>query len=149
MYEFIIKKTIKDSENTKSRETRTAYGKLSGISGIISNLVLVTIKILIGLFSGSLAIIADAMNNLMDATSALITLIAFRIASTPRDERHPFGHQRSEQIGGVIISILIIVVGIQVLISALKEFINPHELTFSKTVIIALVIASVDRKSVV
>ena len=141
MYEFIIKKTIKDSENTKSRETRTAYGKLSGISGIISNLVLVTIKILIGLFSGSLAIIADAMNNLMDATSALITLIAFRIASTPRDERHPFGHQRSEQIGGVIISILIIVVGIQVLISALKEFINPHELTFSKTVIIALVIA--------
>lgn len=141
MYEFIIRKTIKDCNKTKSYEVRMAYGKLSGISGIISNAVLVTIKILVGLFSGSLAIIADAMNNLMDATSALITLIAFRLASTPSDERHPFGHQRSEQIAGVIISILMIVVGIQVLISSIKEFITPRELVFNKTVIIMLIVA--------
>ncbi len=141
MYNFIIKKTITDYENVTSHTVRTAYGKLSGISGIISNTVLVALKLAVGLISGSIAIIADAMNNLMDAASALITLFAFKYADAPRDEKHPFGHRRTEQIAGVIISVLIIVVGIQLFLKSAGSLIHPKKPEFNHIAVIILAAA--------
>ena len=99
---------IKDAENVKEPKVRDAYGRLAGIVGIISNLILSGMKVLIGTFSGSIAIVADGINNLADAGSSIVTLIGFKLASLPEDEEHPYGHARIEYIAGMIVSGIII-----------------------------------------
>lgn len=95
---FLFKKFIKNYEDVKNPEVRDSYGKLAGIVGIISNLLLCAMKMLVGFISGSIAIVADAVNNLADASSSIITLIGFKLASLPEDEEHPYGHARIEYI---------------------------------------------------
>ncbi len=111
MQKLLVKLFIKDYKNTNDTKVRSKYGTLSGIVGIISNLILCTIKILIGVFSGSISIMADGINNLTDAGSSIITLIGFKLSSAPADEDHPFGHERIENITGLIISFLILIIG--------------------------------------
>lgn len=116
---------LKDkSKNTP--EGRRAWGALCSITGICLNILLFAGKLLAGTFAGSIAITADAFNNLSDAGSSLITLIGFRFAGKKPDPEHPFGHGRFEYISGLIVSIIIIVVGIELMTSSIGKIINPE-----------------------
>lgn len=141
MVTFLSKLFVKDYENYSEPSVRKAYGKLAGMVGIISNLVLCTMKILIGIFANSIAIIADGVNNLADASSSVITLLGFKLASMPEDKDHPYGHARYEYLTGLLISVLILVVGFQLLKSSFVKVLNPDPLEFSWVTVIVLVIA--------
>ena len=141
MGNFLFKRFIKDYENTRDPKVRDDYGKLAGIVGIISNTVLCTMKILIGLISGSISIVADGINNLADGASSIITLLGFKLASLPEDEEHPYGHARIEYIAGMAVSVMILIVGFELGKSSLEKIITPEPLEFSWTVVIVLLIA--------
>ena len=108
MLRLLIKLFIRDSENTNSPKVRSAYGRLCGALGIAINLLLFALKYFAGLISGSIAITADAFNNLSDAGSSIITLIGFKLAASKPDEDHPFGHGRMEYISGLLVSLMIL-----------------------------------------
>lgn len=110
---------------------RAAYGKLSGFTGIILNIILVAGKLTAGLISGSVSIVADALNNLSDAGSSVITFIGFRLAGRKPDKEHPFGHGRIEYIAGLIVSVIIIFMGIELIQTSVEKIINPQKAVFS------------------
>jgi len=114
---------IKDYKNYQSASVRFAYGRMCGIVGIVSNLILCAIKIITGFLIGSIAIMADGINNLADAGSSIITLIGFKLASLPSDKDHPFGHQRYEYITGLIVSIIILIIGLLLFKSSIEKLI--------------------------
>ena len=132
---------IKDRKNFKSSPVRSAYGTLCSILGIILNLLLVVFKMIAGSLSGSVAITADAVNNLSDAASSVISLIGFRISGKKADKDHPFGHGRMEYISGVVVSVIIIFMGIELLKEAVSKIISPQKMTVNATVIIILVLS--------
>lgn len=131
MVNLLAKLFIKNYKNVDNEKVRTQYGTLCGGFGIITNLILVTIKLIIGILSLSISIIADAINNLSDMGSSIITIIGFKISSKPADKKHPFGHQRVEYIVGLIISMIIIFVGIELLSQSIGKIITPSELDTS------------------
>lgn len=141
MGKVFFKIFIKDHENTSDPSVREKYGKLAGAVGIISNLLLCIAKIAIGFFSKSIAIIADGINNLADASSSIITLVGFKLASAPEDEDHPYGHARIEYLTGLFVSILIIVIGIQLLKSSVLKIVDPEPVVSNAATIIILIIA--------
>lgn len=141
MGKLLVKLFVKNYENTDDPKVRESYGKFAGIIGIISNLVLCTIKILIGVFSKSIAIIADGINNLADASSSIITLIGFKLAAQPEDEDHPYGHARIEYLTGLFISVFIIVIGVQLLKTSIDKILHPDAMEFSYVTIAVLIIA--------
>lgn len=141
MITFLSKYFIKDYDNYSDPLVRKSYGKLAGIVGIISNVLLCVMKILIGFFSGSIAIIADGINNLADASSSLITLIGFKLASMPEDKAHPYGHARYEYLTGLLVSVLIIIVGVQLLRSSINKVLHPDPLSFSMVTVVILLLA--------
>ena len=98
MVDFITKAVIKDYKNIDDPKVRHKYGILSGVISIICNIILFTAKIIIGIFSGSISIVADAFNNLSDMASCIVTIIGFKMASKPADSKHPFGHGRIESV---------------------------------------------------
>ena len=141
MGNFLFKKFIKNYEDVKNPEVRDSYGKLAGSVGILSNLLLCIMKMLVGLISGSIAIVADAVNNLADASSSVITLAGFKLAAMPEDEEHPYGHARIEYIAGMVVSLIIIVVGVELGKSSFGKILHPEPLEFSLSVVIVLLIA--------
>ena len=141
MGKLLIRIFVKDHENTDDPRVRERYGKFAGVVGIVSNLILCIMKILIGLVSRSIAIIADGINNLADASSSIITLVGFKLASQPEDEDHPYGHARIEYLTGLFISIVIIVIGLQLLRTSIDKILHPEPLEFSCLTIIILVAA--------
>lgn len=141
MNEFLCKTFVKDYQRTDDPSVREGYGKFAGIVGIVSNVVLCTAKILVGIIAGSIAIIADGINNLADASSSLITLIGFKLASMPEDKEHPYGHARYEYITGMIVSILIVLVGFELGQSSIDKVLHPEPLEFSWTIVLVLIIA--------
>lgn len=141
MGKILIRIFVKDHENTDDPRVRERYGKFAGVVGIVSNLILCIMKILIGLVSRSIAIIADGINNLADASSSIITLVGFKLASQPEDEDHPYGHARIEYLTGLFISIVIIVIGLQLLRTSIDKILHPEPLEFSCLTIIILVAA--------
>jgi len=143
MNELLFKTFIKNHEDVKSPAVRDAYGKLAGAVGILSNVVLCLAKVIVGLISGSIAIIADGINNLADASSAVITLLGFKLASMPEDEDHPYGHARYEYLTGMLVSVIIILVGFELAKSSLDKILNPSPLEFSWITVLVLVIAIV------
>lgn len=102
---------IKNYKDTKSPEVRASYGKLAGIVGIITNFILAAVKIGVGIFTFSGAIIADGVNNFSDSMSSIITIIGFKVSSKKADSDHPFGHERMEYISGLIIGFLVLMIG--------------------------------------
>lgn len=122
-------------------EQRVSYGILSGSVGLGSNLILFILKIMIGLFSGSISIITDAINNLSDMLSSGLTVIGFKMAGKKPDHEHPYGHERSESISGLLISIVIMFVGLQFVKSSLDKIISPSALRLNITVYVILVIS--------
>jgi len=141
MNNFLFKTFIKDWENVKDPKVRDSYGKLAGVVGIISNVILCIMKMLVGLISGSIAIIADAVNNLADASSSVITLIGFKLASMPEDDEHPYGHARIEYISGMVVSMIIILVGFELGKGSVDKILHPQPLEFSAAVVIVLLLA--------
>ena len=128
---------------TNKEERRQRVGVFSGRVGLVSNLFLFGIKLVAGLMSGSISIVTDAMNNLGDSASSVITLFGFRAASKPADKEHPFGHERSEYISGLIISIIIIYVGLQFLSSSFNQIMHPTPLNTSTLVFVLLIVSIV------
>lgn len=141
MNNFIFRHFIKDWENVKEPKVRDRYGKVAGVVGILSNALLCAMKILVGLLSGSIAIVADAVNNLADASSSLITLIGFKLAGMPEDKEHPYGHARIEYLAGLLVSVIIIVVGLELGKSSAEKIFAPTPTEFSPTVVIVLLLA--------
>ena len=130
---------IKNSKDLKDPKVRRAYGTLSGTVGIVLNLLLSAIKLLAGTLSGSIAITADALNNLSDAGSQVITLLSFKIAAKPADRDHPFGHARMEYIASMIVSFLILTVGVELLRESVGEILHPSaETVFGNLTLIIL-----------
>lgn len=133
---FIIRKS--KGSNGDSREKA---GSIGGIVGIICNLLLFTIKLLAGLLSGSVSIIADAFNNLSDMGSSLITILGFKLSSKPADPEHPFGHGRIEYMSAAIVSVLIVLVGFEVFKGGVEKIINPEPLNADLYTVAILVIS--------
>lgn len=125
MFTVLVKKFIKDYKNVKDPAVRTKYGVLSGTVGIGLNVVLFAVKYFAGLISGSVAITADAFNNLSDAGSSVITLLGFRLASTKPDKEHPFGHGRIEYLSALAVSMIIVLMGFEVGKSSVIKIISP------------------------
>lgn len=115
----------KDTQDFKSPKIREKYGKIAGLIGIITNLVLFAVKFTVGTIFSSVSIVADGINNLADSASSLITLIGFKLSSKPADEKHPFGHARIEYLAGVFISFIIVIIGFQLGESSVLKIINP------------------------
>lgn len=141
MTNWLIKKFINKDMNNNNHKVRYAYGYLSGVVGTISNVFLVVIKLIIGYLSGSVAIVADGFNNLSDGASSIITLLGFRLGFKKADKEHPFGHGRFEYIAGLIVSILILVVGIELVKSSINRIINPVEIFYGIGSIIIMIIS--------
>lgn len=125
------KKKITSAERTKK-------GILAGVLGLLSNLILFISKLTIGLFSGSVSIMADAINSLSDTASSILTLVGFKIAAKPADPEHPYGHERFEYISGLFVSIIITYVGFQFLETSIGKIIHPESLTLSPIIFIVL-----------
>ena len=141
MTEFLVRKFVKDHERTEDTKVRTAYGILSSVVGIICNVFLFTAKLAIGILMNSLAVMADAFNNLSDAASSVISFMSVKIAQKPADEKHPFGHGRVEYIAALIVSFLVIEVGITLLKSSAGKLKNPEEITFDLIPFLFLVLS--------
>ncbi|MFQ6861073.1 MAG: cation diffusion facilitator family transporter [Beduini sp.] len=129
--QFLIKKCIKDYEQVDRREVRERYGTFVSIISIICNIVLATSKLIVGIFSKSISIQADALNNYSDVGSNLATLFGFKLASKHPDTDHPYGHGRIEYISGLIISFLILLVALQSLKESVMKIIHPEVIQFS------------------
>ena len=126
MITFLASLFIKDSKNYKEPSVRQAYGVLSGAVGIGLNILLFFGKWLAGTISGSIAITADAFNNLSDAASSIITLAGFKMAGQKPDSDHPFGHGRIEYISGLLVSILIVLMGFELVKSSVSKIFHPE-----------------------
>lgn len=141
MTDLLIKLFVKDNQNTASELVRGRYGKFSGVVGIMTNLLLFLIKIIAGMLSNSIAIIADAVNNLFDSVSSIVTLISFKISEKPADAKHPYGHARMEYVSSFIISFIILIFGIQFIRSSVEKIIRPDEIVFSWLTISILILS--------
>ncbi len=127
---LLVIKFVKDYKNTNHKEVRDSYGYLASIVGILTNIFLFIIKISVGLISHSIAVTADAFNNLSDAASSIITFLGFKLASKPADKEHPFGHGRIEYISGLIVSFMVLLVGFEFIKSSLDRIKNPSIVRF-------------------
>ncbi|MEA4849796.1 MAG: cation diffusion facilitator family transporter [Clostridiaceae bacterium] len=128
--EMLVKFFVKDKDNIKDKNVRQKYGYLGGIVGIACNLLLSGAKLAIGFMINSIAITADAVNNLSDAASSVITLIGFKITNRPADREHPFGHGRIEYISAMIVSFMVILTGFEFLKSSFDKVRNPETVRF-------------------
>lgn len=124
MTELLLKLFVKNYRDTANEKIRTAYGKLAGIVGICCNVFLFAAKLLIGFLTGAVSITADAVNNLSDASSSIITLIGFKLSAKPADEKHPYGHARIEYLSGLAVAALILIIGVELGISSIKKVIS-------------------------
>ncbi|MBR4971691.1 MAG: cation transporter [Oscillospiraceae bacterium] len=119
--------------------TRSAVGRLSGIVGIVANLLLAGTKLLVGVLSGSVSITADAMNNLSDATSSIVTFVGFKLAEQPADEDHPFGHARYEYISALVVAGIVLIIGFELGKSSFAKILDPQPIEFSVIMLPVLV----------
>ena len=131
MVELLSKLLIKNYKNTSDGNVRRAYGTLVSILGLILNVILFVAKFSVGVLTGSVAIRADAINNLSDAGSQMLSFISFRISSKPADREHPFGHGRFEYVASLIVSFLILHIGLDLLVESIQKIITPEPPTRS------------------
>lgn len=131
MTQFLIKHFIKNSSEVKDPAVRTAYGNLASVVGMACNLLLCLGKLTVGTLFGSIAILADALNNLSDASSNVVSLIGFRLASKAPDEKHPYGHARYEYLAGLVVSVTILGIGFSLLKESAVKVLHPTEVMFS------------------
>ena len=113
-------------DSIRDASSREACGTVAGIFGIVSNLILFALKLAIGLASGSISIIADAVNNLADSGSSILTIVGFKLSSKPADEDHPYGHARMEYLTGLGISVIILIIGFELMTSSASKIFSPE-----------------------
>ena len=138
---FLVRRFIKNYQDTKDANVRTSIGKLSGIVGIFSNLFLFVIKFMIGTIVHSVSIQADGVNNLTDAGSNIISILSFHLANKPADKDHPFGHERTETIASLFVGILILVLGFETAKESISKVIHPGSIDFRIASVIILLIS--------
>ena len=141
MTKLLIRLFVRNWENTDSPAVRESYGKLAGITGVVTNLLLALLKLLSGWFFNSIAIMADAVNNLSDSASSIVTLVGFKLSSKPADAKHPYGHARIEYISGMIVSFIVVVLGVQLAQSSIDKILAPEESSFTWITIGVLVVS--------
>lgn len=139
---LLLRLFVKNHENTEDTAVRASVGKLAGAVGIVCNCILFLGKLLAGLWAGSVAIVADAVNNLSDASSSVVTLFGFRLAQQPADADHPYGHARYEYLSGLMVAVLILVIGVELIKSSVEKIIHPAAIDFS-TLTIAILLGSI------
>lgn len=131
MTDFLVKRFIKNSTDVNDPAVRTAYGNLAGAVGIFCNVLLCAAKLAVGTLFGSISITADAVNNLSDASSSVITLVGFRLSAKPADDEHPYGHARIEYLAGLAVSVMILVIGVELARSSIGKILSPTAVEFS------------------
>ena len=127
----LLRMLVKNYNNSDDPAVRASVGKLSGIIGILCNILLCVAKLTVGIVSGSVSVIADAMNNLTDSASSLVTLVGFKLAEKPADEDHPYGHARFEYLSGLAVAALILVIGVELAKTSLDKLLHPQLTVFS------------------
>ncbi|MBR4972548.1 MAG: cation transporter [Oscillospiraceae bacterium] len=130
-----------DLSRPNDPKTRAAAGKLSGIVGVFCNILLFGGKLAVGLLTGSVSVTADAMNNLSDAVSSIVTLVGFKLAEKPADADHPYGHARYEYLSGLAVAALIIVIGVELGKSSIDKILHPAPVAFTLPLVVVLVVA--------
>lgn len=138
MTRFLMRLFVKNYDTPSDKKVRTAVGRLSGLVGIVCNLLLFAFKLLVGTLSGSVAITADAMNNLSDASSSIVTLVGFRLAEKPADEDHPYGHARFEYLSGLAVAAMIILIGFELAKTSFQKILQPEPAVYSALTAIVL-----------
>ena len=138
---FLVRRFIKNYQDTKDANVRTSVGKLSGIVGILNNLFLFVIKFLIGTIVHSVSIQADGVNNLTDAGSNIISILSFHLSNKPADKDHPFGHERTETIASLFVGILILVLGFETAKESISKVIHPGSIDFRLASVIILLVS--------
>ena len=142
MISWILHTLIPDYENTSNTKVRSAYGSLSGLTGILCNTLLCLGKFLAGTLSGSVSITADAINNLSDAATSIVNLAGFYLAGKSADEEHPFGHARFEYISGLVVAFTILFIGVELLRNSVDKILHPSPVVFS-WVSVGILVASI------
>ena len=120
---------------------RSSWGKAASVTGIICNALLFAGKMAVGLVSGSVAITADAFNNLSDASSSVVSLLGFKMADKPADAEHPYGHGRYEYLAGLMVAVMILVIGVELMKTSVEKILNPSEVLFSWPLMMVLVLS--------
>lgn len=131
MTQFLLRLFVKNHQDTQSPAVREGYGKLAGLTGIVVNALLCAGKLLAGALSGSVSIMADAINNLSDAASSIVTLLGFKLAAKPADDAHPYGHQRVEYLAGLTVAALILLIGAELVKSSIQRILHPEAVAFT------------------
>ena len=145
MTKLLLRLFVKDAENTDSPKVRAAIGTMSGLVGIMCNVLLFAFKLLVGTLTGSVSITADAMNNLSDASGSIVTFIGFRVADKPADADHPYGHARAEYLSGLGVAALIVVIGVELVKTSVDKIFHPTPVSFTLTAA-AVLVASIAVK---
>lgn len=141
MTDLILRIFVRDHKNTEDPAVRDKCGRVAGAVGIVTNFLLFLMKIIVGTVFHSVSVTADAVNNLTDSGSSVVTLIGFKMASKPADEKHPFGHARIEYLSGVIVSFIVIFLGLQLGMSSVEKILTPEENALTPVALVVLVIS--------
>ncbi len=141
MIKYLIKKQIKNNEDIKNPKVREEYISLSGYIGIFCNVLLFVVKLAIGLFINSIAVISDAFNNMTDISSSVISIVSAKMSNKPPDGTHPHGHGRFEYIGSLVVAATVFVVGYQLLRKSYERLMNPETVNLNMTVVVLLVLS--------
>lgn len=138
MTKLMLRLFVKNYKDTANPKVRVGVGLLSSVVGIVCNALLCAFKLAVGRLSGSVSITADAMNNLSDAASSVVTLVGFKLAEKPADDEHPYGHARYEYLSGLAVAAMIIVIGFEIAKTSVEKILNPVAVDFSVPVCIVL-----------
>lgn len=141
MTDLILRIFVRDHKNIEDPAVRDKCGRVAGAVGIVTNFLLFLMKIIVGTVFHSVSVTADAVNNLTDSGSSVVTLIGFKMASKPADEKHPFGHARIEYLSGVIVSFIVIFLGLQLGMSSIEKILTPEENALTLVALVVLVIS--------
>ena len=141
MTKLLLSIFVKNYTDTASSQVRSKIGSLSGTVGVICNLVVVAMKMVIGVFTGAFSVVADAMNNLSDAASAVVTLIGFKLAERPADKDHPYGHARYEYLSGLAVAAMILLIGFELLKTSVDKIFHPVSVAYTVPLYVVLVVS--------
>ena len=141
IFNFLIRKFVKNYSDVNSQKVRENYGWLGGIVGFIINTTILILELIVGISLNSISIIADAIHNLTDAISSIITIISFKLANRPADEKHPFGYGRVEYITSLLFSLSIFIVGYEFMRSSINRIIHPISIPFNMVAFLLMVFA--------
>lgn len=143
MVKFLARLFVRDWEDIEQPQVRSRYGILAGVLGVVVNLLLCAGKLVTGFLGASVSILGDAINNLSDAASSVVTLVGFRLAGRQADEKHPFGYARAEYISGLAVAALILVIGVELVKSSVEKILHPEQIVFSWLMVAVLLVSIV------